>query len=152
MTAETRNLGEVEGETVHEPIDGLAGLASENLDQVISCKVTSRLLGVFEEGLGRVWDALLCLCGGTGTVDTGSGLGGVTTEEGLEKKGRAEADQSERGLECVLMVKNEKEMAAANTYVLVEDEHVGSSLVEGVSGTETGETATDNDDARHCGI
>lgn len=50
------------------------------------------------------------------------------------------------------MVNIEKEMAAANTYVLVEDEHVGSSLVEGVSGTETGETATDNDDARHCGI
>lgn len=35
------------------------------------------------------------------------------------------------------------------TYVLVEDEHVGSSLVESVCGAEAGETATDDDDARH---
>lgn len=38
------------------------------------------------------------------------------------------------------------------TYVLVEDEHIGSSFVECVSGTEAGETATDDDDTRHCGI
>ena len=46
-------------------------------------------------------------------------------------------------------VRKGSEMA---TYVLVEDEDVGTSLVKSVSGTETGETATDDDDARHCDI
>lgn len=36
------------------------------------------------------------------------------------------------------------------TYVFVEDEDVGAAFVEGVSGTEAGKTATDDDDTRHC--
>ncbi len=83
VTAETRDLAEVEIEAVHEPVDGLAGLAGEHLDEVVAGKVTSRLLGVLEEGLGGIWDALLGLGGSAGAVDTGSCLGRVTAEEGL---------------------------------------------------------------------
>ncbi len=86
VTTETRNLGEVELETVHEPVDGLTRLAGQDLDQVITGKVTGRLLCVFKEGLGRVWDALLGLCGGTGTVDSEVALVELPPKKGCENQ------------------------------------------------------------------
>jgi hypothetical protein len=42
---------------------------------------TDRFLGVLEEYLGIIRDPSLLLCLSTGTVDTGGGLGRVSTHE-----------------------------------------------------------------------
>ena len=41
LATETSDLGEVEGELVLEPVDGIAGLTGENADKVVACEVTS---------------------------------------------------------------------------------------------------------------
>ena len=41
MSTETRNFGEVEGELVLEPVDGVARTASKNADEVIASEFTS---------------------------------------------------------------------------------------------------------------
>ena len=40
---------------------------------------------------------------------------------------------------------------ADDIRLLVEEDDIGTSLEEGVSGRETGETTTDDDNASHCG-
>jgi hypothetical protein len=39
VTAKARDLGEVEAELVLEPVDGIAGAASEDLDEVVACEL-----------------------------------------------------------------------------------------------------------------
>jgi hypothetical protein len=107
---QSTDLVELQTERVLHPVDGLSGAAGEDLDQVVSCQVSSRLLCVIEEDLwemggqqvkvayqsvacrrdlhmwrvfqytylGAVWDALLSLYEGAGSVDTTGGLGRVT--------------------------------------------------------------------------
>lgn len=57
VTTETRDLGKVEVEVVDEPVDGVTGAVGENLDEVVTSKVTGGLLGVGKElggGVGNV--------------------------------------------------------------------------------------------------
>ena len=41
MAAKTRDLGEVEGELVLEPIDGVAGLAGEDSNEIVARELAS---------------------------------------------------------------------------------------------------------------
>jgi hypothetical protein len=70
VTAETGDEGEVEVELVLEPVDGVCGATSEDLDEVVACEVFCGFLRVFEEDLGVVLNALCELCAGAGAVDT----------------------------------------------------------------------------------
>lgn len=79
----TGNEGKVEVEDILEPLNGGSGLVGEDLDEVGPGLVTGRLEGIIVELLNGVLDAVLNLCPGEGTVDAGSGLGRVTTEETL---------------------------------------------------------------------
>jgi hypothetical protein len=70
VTAETGDEGEVKVELVLEPVDGVCGATSKDLDKVVACEVFCGFLRVFEEYLGVILNALCDLCAGTGTIDT----------------------------------------------------------------------------------
>jgi hypothetical protein len=72
VTAEAGDEGEVEIELVLEPVDGVCGATSKDLDEVVACEVFCRFLRVVEEDLGVVLDALCELGTGSGAVDTTS--------------------------------------------------------------------------------
>lgn len=101
VPTETRHLGEIELELLLQPVDGIAGAVSKDVDKVVSCKVaglrlegkryeaadrsrdimTHRFLRVLEEDLCRVWDSQLLLGRGSRTVDTRGSLGRVTAHK-----------------------------------------------------------------------
>lgn len=83
VSSETGDEGEVEVEDILQPLDGGGGLVGQDLDQVGTGLVTGRLEGVIVELLDAVLDAEIDLGAGESTVDTGGGLGRVTTEERL---------------------------------------------------------------------
>lgn len=72
---------QVKVEHVLEPLNGGSGLVCEDLDEVRTSLLTSRLEGVIVELLDGVADVVVDLGAGQGTVDAGGGLGRVTTEE-----------------------------------------------------------------------
>lgn len=78
---ETGDEGEVQVEDILKPLDGGSGLVGEDLDQVGTGLVTGRLEGILIELLDGVANLVVNLGAGEGTVDTGGGLGRVTTEE-----------------------------------------------------------------------
>jgi hypothetical protein len=83
VSSETGDEGEVEVENILQPLDGGGGLVGQDLDQVRTGLVTGRLEGIFVELLDTVLDAEIDLGASESTVDTGGGLGRVTTEESL---------------------------------------------------------------------
>lgn len=83
VSSETGDEGEVEVEDILQPLDGGGGLVGQDLDQVRTGLVTGRLEGIFVELLDAVLDAEFGLGASESTVDTGGGLGRVTTEESL---------------------------------------------------------------------
>lgn len=83
VSSETGDEGEVEVEDILQPLDGGGGLVGQNLDQVGTGLVTGGLEGIFVELLDAVLDAEIGLSASERTVDTGGGLGRVTTEESL---------------------------------------------------------------------
>jgi len=82
VTTQTGDESEVEVEDILQPLNGGSGLVGKDLDQVGAGLVPSRLEGVLVELLDAVLDAELGLGASECTVNAGSGLGGVTTEEG----------------------------------------------------------------------
>jgi hypothetical protein len=110
VATETRNEGEIEVEDVLQPLDGSSGLVCEDFDEIGTSLVSGRFQGVIVELLDAVLDAEIDLCAGESTVDTGGGLCGVATKEGL----------------------------------LVKDKNVSTVKVDGVGGTETGQSTTDD--------
>jgi hypothetical protein len=83
VTAQSGDEGEIEVEDILQPLDGGGGLVGQNLDEVGAGLITGGLEGVLVELLDAVGNAEVGLGASEGTVDTGGGLGGVTTEEGL---------------------------------------------------------------------
>lgn len=83
VSSETGDEGEVEVEDILQPLDGGGRLVGQDLDEVGTGLVTGRLEGIVVELLDAVLDAEIGLGAGEGTVDTGGGLGRVTTEESL---------------------------------------------------------------------
>lgn len=72
---------QVKVEHILKPLNGSSGLVCEDLDKVGTSLLTSRLEGIIVELLDGVADVVVDLGAGQGTVDAGSGLGGVTTKE-----------------------------------------------------------------------
>ena len=83
VSTETGDESEVEVEDILQPLDGGGGLVGQDLDQVRTGLVTGRLESIFVELLDTVLDAEIGLGASESTVDTGGGLGRVTTEESL---------------------------------------------------------------------
>lgn len=83
VSSETGDEGKVEVEDILQPLDGGSGLVGQDLDQVGTGLVTGGLEGIFVELLDAVLDAEIGLGASESTVDTGGGLGRVTTEESL---------------------------------------------------------------------
>ena len=48
VTAQSRNLGQIQVKLLDEPVDGVARLVRENLDQVIAGEISCGLFGVGE--------------------------------------------------------------------------------------------------------
>jgi hypothetical protein len=117
VTTETRNESEVKVELILEPLNGGSGLVGKDLDEVGTGLVTSGLKGIIVELLDTIGNASIDLRSCESTVDTGSSLGRVSTEEAL----------------------------------LVEDNDVATSQVDGVRSRQTREaTAYDNHSRSHC--
>jgi len=51
VASETSDLAEIKAELADEPVDGIARISSENTDEVVASKITSRTLGIFEKCL-----------------------------------------------------------------------------------------------------
>lgn len=83
---ETRDEGEIEVELILKPLDSSSGLVGKNLDKVGSSLVTGRLESIIVELLDAVGNARLNLCPCESTVDAGSSLGRVSTEEAYRKR------------------------------------------------------------------
>lgn len=79
---QTRDESQVEIKDILQPFDGGSGLVGENLDEFGTSLISGGFEGIFVESLHTVADAEVGLGTGESTVDTGSGLGGVATEEG----------------------------------------------------------------------
>lgn len=72
---------QVKVEHVLKPLNGSSGLVCEDLDEVGTSLLTSRLEGIIVELLDGVADVVVDLGAGQGTVDAGGGLGRVTAKE-----------------------------------------------------------------------
>jgi len=83
VSTETSDEGKIKGELVLEPVDSISRTASKDTDQIVAGEVASRFLGISEEGLSGIRDVEKALAPCSGTVDTGSSLGRVTTHERL---------------------------------------------------------------------
>jgi len=83
VSTETGDEGEVEVEDILQPLDGGGRLVGQDLDQLGTGLVTGGLEGIVVELLDAVLDAEIGLGASESTVDTGGGLGRVTTEESL---------------------------------------------------------------------
>jgi len=83
MTTKSSNLRKIELELVLQPVDSISGTAGQDGDKIVAGKVTSGFLGIIEEDPGAVLDAQVLLTLGSGAVDTGCGLGRVSTHEWL---------------------------------------------------------------------
>lgn len=83
VAPETGDESEVEVENILQPLNGGGRLVCQDLDQVGAGLVTGGLESIFVELLDAVLDAEIGLGASESTVDTGGGLGRVTTEESL---------------------------------------------------------------------
>lgn len=79
VTAETRHLFERKIERIVQPIDGLAGLAGENFDKIVTGQIAGGSLGVVEKDFGRIINLVLCLRFRASSVDSRGCLCGVAT-------------------------------------------------------------------------
>lgn len=77
----TRNKSEVEVENILQPFNRSSGLVCKDLDQLWTSLVSGGFEGIFVESLDAVLNTQFDLRAGEGTVDTGSSLGRVATEE-----------------------------------------------------------------------
>jgi len=50
VSTQSRDLGQVEVETLDQPVDGISRSVGKHLDQVVSCEFSRRLFGVGEAG------------------------------------------------------------------------------------------------------
>jgi hypothetical protein len=107
-----------------QPLNGGGGLVGKDLDEVGSGLVTGRLQGVIVELLYAVLNLVVDLSSGQGTVDTGGGLGRVTTEETYS-------------MAHVSRQKCERDLRSVNLTLLVEDYNITTGQVDGVGSTET---------------
>lgn len=69
VSSEATEDGKIEVELVLQPVDCRGRVASENLDEIISCEVLCGFFGVVEEGLDRVLDATVLLGAGAGALE-----------------------------------------------------------------------------------
>ena len=92
VTAQTRHEGQVEVEDVLQPLNGGSGLVGEDLDEIGTSLVTSRLHCVIVELLDAVLNLVIDLGTGKGAVDARSGLGRVTAEEACKMSAFSCAD------------------------------------------------------------
>lgn len=75
MSTQPRNLGEVEVELLHEPVDRIAGLVGQDVDEVVPSQLARGLFGVGEAGAVSREDQ----CAGRkerGAIQEGAGLEG----------------------------------------------------------------------------
>jgi len=81
VSSELGDERKVEGEAVLEPFDGGGRVTGEDLDELGAEQVLGRLSGIIVESLDGVLDAELHLGASESTVDTGGGLGGVSSQK-----------------------------------------------------------------------
>lgn len=111
-----------------QPLNSSSRLVCEDLDEIGSRLVTGGLQRVIVELFYTVLNLVVDLCAGQGTVDAGSGLGGVSTEETYIVRGtgqRISCGEWDSGSEQMLTL-------------LVEDDNITTSQVDCVRGTQTG--------------
>jgi hypothetical protein len=75
------NESQIQVEDILEPLNSCGRLVCQDLDQIWSGLVSGRLKGIIVKLLHAIANLLVDLCSSEGSVDSGSGLGGVTTEE-----------------------------------------------------------------------
>ena len=157
VATEASDLGEVEGELILEPVNGVAGLTSENADKVIACEVTS-----LNGGRGSVrkafWEK-------SGTERHTERLVSSKNCFALSGIPRSCCDCVPEPLipEVALVEFPPMKLWNAprhqNTRIqseegysrlLVEEKHVSTALKESVGGREASKTTTDNDCLSHC--
>ena len=65
VSTESGDLGEVEVESLGEPVDGISGSVGQDLDEIVSSEFTSRFFGVgeavFSAGVWRMRRSTTCV-------------------------------------------------------------------------------------------
>lgn len=69
-----------------QPLNSSSGLVGQDLDEIRASLVTGRLESIIVKLLDAIGDADIDLCSGQGTVDSGCGLGRVSSKEAYDRR------------------------------------------------------------------